>query len=428
MKAAILQFDPLARANNKRLAAEIAAFIELLLAAEQKLKLRERTRRPADHDNFALAVEALVCNLLLSSQANNAVLAVPRSHKMMWGKSRYRNAVYGEHFVGLLNLLSRLRFVSELTRGYRFSNTLKQPTTIKPTKKFLRRFSISEARANWFKQAEEPEVLLLRSSKDAEGVSSLIDYKETAATTKLRKEVRDINTFLATARISLSTQDGKASIDRDRNVIGVHQRSIRRIFNNGSWNEGGRLFGGFWMNMERGQRFTSIRIDGQRIANVDFSALFPRLAYTLVKAKPPRGDLYDYQTVPGDRDGWKKLTNALLFAAKPMKSWPTETKDYFSSEVKLSAAIGAIKEKHAPIAAFFEQGVGYHLMRIESDILIQILARLRDESIVALPLHDSVLVAKKFASRAKKLMEAEFKRRTGSSAVIVNIDTGRRKL
>lgn len=426
MKAAILQFDPLARANDKLLAIEIAEFIELLLASEQKLKIRERTRRPTDHGNFAIAVEALVCNLLLSSQANNAALAVPRSHRMMWGKSRHRNVVYGEHFVGLLDLLSKLRFVSELTRGYRINNTLRQPTTIKPTKKFLGRFSLSEVRANWLKQAEEPDVLLLKSSKDAEGASSLIDYEETAATIKLRKEVRDINAFLATARISLSTQDGKPLVDRDRNVIGGHQRSIRRIFNNGNWNDGGRLFGGFWMNMERGQRFTSIRIDGERVANVDFNALFPRLAYTLVKARPPRDDLYEYKVVSAEREGWKKLTNALLFATKQMKGWPNETKRHFSEEVKLSMAIESIKEKHAPIAALFEQGVGYHLMRIESDLLIKILARLRAENIVALPLHDSVLVAKKFAARAKKLMEAEFKRHTGSTAS-VTIDTGRQK-
>lgn len=426
MKAAIVQFDPLARANNKRLAAEIAEFVDLLLIAEQRLKLRERTRRPADHGNFAIAIEALVCNLLLSSQAGNAVLAVPRSHKMMWGKSRYRNAVYGEHFIGILDLMSQLRFVSELTRGYRFNNTAKQPTTIRPTKKFLRRFSISEVRANWFRQTEEPEVLVLKSSKDAEGVSSLINYEETNATIKLRKEIRDINAFLATAKISLSNHDRKTLIDRDRNVIGGYQRSVRRIFNNGSWNEGGRVFGGFWMNMERDQRFTSIRIGRKRVSNVDFSALFPRLAYTLVKAKPPRGDLYDFQTVPGDRDGWKKLTNALLFATKPLKSWPKDTKHLFSKQVTLTKAVAAIKEKHASIAALLEDGVGFRLMRIESDLLIKILARLRDENIVALPLHDSVLVAETFAARAKKLMEMEFKHHTGSAA-LVTIDAGRRK-
>jgi hypothetical protein len=426
MKATVLQFDPLARANRKRLAAEIAEFIELLLTAEQKLKLRERARRQADHQNFTLAIEALVCNLLLSSQASNAILAVPRSHKVMWGKSRYRNAVYGKHFVGLLDLLSELRFVSELTRGYRFNNTAKQSTTIKPTKKFLRRFSIPEVRANWLKQAEEPEVLLQKSSKDAEGVSSLIDYEETAATKRLRNEVRQINVFLSTAKIFLLTEDGEARLDRDRNVTSAHQRSLRRIFNNGSWNEGGRLFGGFWMNMERSQRFSSIRIDGKRIANVDFSALFPRLAYTLISARPPRDDLYQYKGILADRDGWKKLTNALLFAAKPIKSWPTETKLYFSNDVKLSTAIEAIKEKHAPIAAYFEQGVGYRLMRIESDLLIKIVTRLSAENIVALPLHDSVLVAKPFAARAKNLMEVEFKRHTGSTA-LVTIDTGRRK-
>lgn len=427
MKPATLQFDPLLRANHQGVATGIAEFIELLLATEQKLKLRERTRRPADHDNFAKAAEALVCNLLLSSQADKAVLAVPRSHKMMWGKSRYRNAIYGEHFVALLDLMAKLGFVSELTRGYRVNNILKQPTTIRATKKFLRRFNIPSARANWLTQAEEPEVLVLKSSKDAEGVSSQIDYKETPATTKLRKEVREINAFLATANVSLSTQAGKLLVDRDQSVIGSHQRSLRRIFNNGNWDDGGRLFGGFWMNMERGQRFRSIRIGGEKVANVDFSALFPRLAYTLAKARPPRGDLYEYSEVSGQRDGWKKLTNALLFATKPLSAWPKDTKHLFSEEVTLREAVVTIKKKHAAIADLFEHGAGFQLMRIESDMLIQTVARLRAENIVALPLHDSVLVAKKFAARAKELMEEQFKRHTGSSLVVVTIDTGGRK-
>lgn len=86
---------------------------------------------------------------------------------------------------------------------------------------------------------------------------------------------------------------------------------------------------------------------------------------------------------------------------------------------KLSRAVSSIKEKHAPIAALFEQGVGYHLMRIESDLLIKILARLRAENIVALPLHGSILVAKTFAARAKTLMDFRYRHKEGLSTLML---------
>ena len=163
------------------------------------------------------------------------------------------------------------------------------------------------------------------------------------------------------------------------------------------------------MNMERETRFSAIRIDGKRIANVDYSALFPRLAYGLKKAAAPRGDLYEYKEVIGDREGWKKLTNALLFAAKPLRSWPRETRQHFAEATTLRDAVSAIKEKHAAIASVFERGIGFRLMRIESDILVRVLFKLGREGIVALPLHDSVLVTRPNAARAKSVMEAEYK-------------------
>jgi hypothetical protein len=414
-----LHFDPLLRAKSKRLKKEIALFIELMLSAENRLGLRVRSRRRKDLASFLLSSEALACNLLLTSRVSNAVLAVPRSHKMMWTKGRYRNIVYGKHFLYLLDLLKQLRLVSEITKGFRVSATIKQPTTIKPMRKFLREFS--EPASDWFEQGQDDEILLLKSAKDVEGDSEPINYVETRKTKALRNDVRSINRTLASARISLVSGTGNWAFDTDRKIVWSHQRSVRRVFNNQSWKEGGRLFGGFWMNMEREERFRIIRIDGKKVANVDFSALFPRLAYGLKNIAAPRGDLYEYKEVTGDREGWKKLTNALLFAVKPLGSWPRETRQHFADETTLRKAVSAIKERHAAIATSFERGIGFQLMRIESDMLIRVLSRLSREGIVALPLHDSVLVAKPNAARAKSVMKAEFKMLTGHDAV-VNID------
>ncbi len=210
-------------------------------------------------------------------------------------------------------------------------------------------------------------------------------------------------------------------LDRDGQPIDPQRRTLRRIFNNSNWEHGGRIWGGFWMNMERAERFKRIRIGHEPVANVDFSSLCPRLAYVRADAEQPSGDVYD---VGGDgtcRDGWKKMINALLFAEKPLKQWPKDTRREFPIGTKINEAIAAIKRKHSAIAVLLEQGIGFQLMRIEADMLISVVRQLFKAGIAALPLHDSVLVARSHSRLAKRYMEAEFKRQTGASRAFVKI-------
>ncbi|MGY8667077.1 hypothetical protein Q3C01_32625 [Bradyrhizobium sp. UFLA05-109] len=68
------------------------------------------------------------------------------------------------------------------------------------------------------------------------------------------------------------------------------------------------------MSMKREDRFRRIRINGERIADVDYEQLYPFLAYVRARADMPEGDFYDVLGDQSSRKGWKILTNALLFA------------------------------------------------------------------------------------------------------------------
>ena len=87
--------------------------------------------------------------------------------------------------------------------------------------------------------------------------------------------------------------------------------------------------------MKREDRFKFLRIctkatpDGESIANVDFSQLFPTLAYHKVGCAPFDGDLYDIVGDGSSREGWKTLVNAMLFAKGMMTRWPSETSSLF---------------------------------------------------------------------------------------------------
>jgi hypothetical protein len=418
--------DPQRRAARPDLKASIETFIRHLEAEERRLEIRTRARRDLDRRNFRLAVEAIACNLLVAAMiASDATLSRPRSHAAMWSRGRYHTPVYGQHFLDVLDLLAKLNLIEEITRGYRYSPSAKQPTTIRATPKLSRHLPLGLTDWGAFRRDEEPEVIILKPEKDEDGRAQPIDYKDSSRTAKWRREMRTINVWLTAAPITI-IEDGHRAIRLDNNgqPIEPYRRTLRRVFNNEDWNAGGRLFDGFWMTMRRTERFRTVRIAGEEIANVDYNSLFPRMAYARAQAEQPDGDLYD---VTGDgtcRDGWKKLINAMLFATKPLGGWPTDARRELPTGMKLRDAVQAIKLKHAPVAKLFEHGLGFQVMRHESDLLVSVVTALFKNGITALPLHDSVLVARSQANLAKDFMEQEFMLRTGSAGAFVKVDFG----
>jgi hypothetical protein len=423
----VLRFDPQRRAADDELRAVIAALSGHLEMEERRLHLRSRERRDKDRRNFRNATEALACNLLIAAiTSTKATLGVPRGHGVIWGKGRYRDPIYGQHFLGLIDLLCELGFTEKVTHGYRFSKNDKQPTTIRPTRAFKKRMRLNNWKMDAFRQEDAPEILILKPTKDHDGRAEPIDYNDTKRTAQWRREIARLNEWLRDAPINILSHEPAASIilDNGGQPTEPYRRSLRRIFNNADWQQGGRLFGGFWMTMERSTRFQLLRIMDEPVVNVDFGSLFPRLAYVRANEAQPEGDLYDITGDGSCRDGWKQLINALLFAERPLKQWPRDTREKLPKNISFQGAITAIKAKHAPIAHLFESGLGFYLMRIESDMLITVVTALFKQGITALPLHDSVLVARSHGDATKEVMETAFGQHTGSVRATVKIDSG----
>ena len=418
------RFDPLLRTADDSFRAPLSAFVRYLETREAKLGGRTRARKAADQTKFCFAVECLLVNLAAAyALSPKAVVAAPLSNTVLRGNPRYRPAVYGKHFRDLIALMEAAGLIVIVTKGYNVREWRRSElTTIRYTAKLLKAFPpLSKTRGVAFKQIEPPEVVVL---KDEDG--QLLDYTETKGTRRWREEMRTINGFLRDASISISSRKGH--IDEDGFSIQPYARSLRRIWNNGDWEQGGRLYDAFWQTMKREDRLHMIRIDDGPIANVDFSQFNLRLAYALAKVKPPGTDLYDItgkdSAAPNWqqlREGRKKLTNAMFNRSAPLTSWPGKSADErsslaacFPSGTTARTAISQIREKHAAIASYFESARGLAFMRIESDILVASLLSLMKRGIAALPIHDAVLVPKRYAEVAKRSLERESERRVGS--------------
>ena len=65
-----------------------------------------------------------------------------------------------------------------------------------------------------------------------------------------------------------------------------------------------------------------------------------------------------------------------------------------------------IKAHHALIVSLFGTGIGHYLQFLESQLLVNVLLRLAQRKIVALPLHDCIVVQACQAERVASIMES----------------------
>lgn len=433
-------FVPSRRAADPALKAAIEKLIADLEGIESRLGLRQRQRRPADHAAFRLAIEALACNALVVALYDyDQLLAVPRANGSMWGSAGPREPVYGQHFIDTLKLfaLPEVGLTEDFARGYSFAGSKGVLSTIRVLPRL--REVLGAGSYGWhslYRDETACEVLLLRDVKAKAATvnggrrkpkAEAVAFSENAQTKALRDEVRSLNAWLATAPVVVAEGEDGPLRNREDQPVDPTDRSLRRIFNNASWHEGGRLFGGVWQAMRRKDRPHHLLIatdsypDGEPTVSVDYGQLFARLAYHKAQAAFPDGDLYDAFErgfASGHdqrliRAGIKRVFNALLFSLGELRQWPDETAKLFPSGTKFVAVRDAIYKKHPALRDLFGTGVGYRLMFTESQILIAVLKDLQRQGIYALPIHDAVIVAHSDRAAAETAMTTGIRQTMG---------------
>jgi hypothetical protein len=239
-----------------------------------------------------------------------------------------------------------------------------------------------------------------------------IEYPDGPLTDRLRDEIRRINNVLKAAVLGFEEPGGPG--------VEIRKRRLRRVFSTlddqPRFDLGGRLYGGWWQTLEHVRRH-AIRIEGEPIAELDFRAMFLRLAYARVGLSPPEGDLYAgiLQETKEDlyKPGLKVLVSAMLFRSSQLKRLPKGSAELLPKGSSASLLRENILRRHAPVRDQFEKGIGLSLMKLESDILVAILLRLIDRGIVALQMYDGMIVRHDVAEEVATVMREEAKAQTG---------------
>lgn len=382
------------------------------------IEKRARNRRAKDAETFRLVTDVVVSNLAynLLRHPGGKPLVISRD---TGGRRAYDNpAIPRATFVQTVDLLEAAGFLTQ-TMGARGKGL----TTIQATSRLAALVSGLGVDLGCFRFDRNHPLLILRRKvvhgPGQEPTRRNIEFQDTPETERIRLEMLRLNSFLTGADLGF-IPDGLGLVDT------IHDRTLSRRFvvlndQAARFDQVGRLSGGFWTNLEKDRR-GGLRIQGEPIADLDFEAMHPRIAYLLLGKNWPQGDPYDLTGLLNGydhrnkehRSAVKKGLSSLLNGGragrkygKPLEGLPTG-----ATPASLRAAL---KARHPALMPVIDPPVpldvplGYRLMKRESDVLLKALDDLMSLDVVALPSHDGVFVAQSNAQIAQEALQAASK-------------------
>ena len=274
-------------------------------------------------------------------------------------------------------------------------------------------------RQNMLHYHPETEPIVMKKKPAGKKTSKVIDYTNTAKSNQTRQLLFDYHHFLRRHEILLPTAYDTAIPD----LI-----FTRQIFSNGSWDEGGRLFGGAYQQLSKTDR-QQITIDNETVIEIDISSCHATMAFAEAGIDwfaSSNQDIYqrdDLRHWP--RDIIKRAFNIAINAENEKKTVSaltnTSTKEGWFldwSDLKQpgwqAALLNDIKEAYPELAHLLFKRRGMVYMRQEGEIGIAIIKEAMSRDIPILTLHDSFIAPRKHAATMRVIISDAFKSVVGA--------------
>lgn len=350
----------------------VAEAIRLVLNCEDHFRLRKNRRREKDRAIFDLTVDAVLSDLIQHHALEYPkAIYVSRSNKVLGIKSRYRPAAYGKQFPKILDLLARPELdyvrqeIAPATEGHG------KATVILPGGQLIRRMEQHGIDETHLDEHPRSETIILKRTKDEDNFwdeGGLEEYEDSELTNYYRAELEDINRWLAAADLRFDHSGVQTSVE----PFDIRARRLRRIFTQGRFDSGGRLFGGFWQALRKGERRQGLWITGEKAVELDYGQAGARILYGMASHTPPEGDLYAFPGYYQQRAGMKRVMSAITFATSRPTSFPKGTRDLFRKRDKIEEVLTEIERHHPLIRDMLYRGFGHEVQFTESQIIIEV--------------------------------------------------------
>lgn len=255
------------------------------------------------------------------------------------------------------------------------------------------------------------------------------DYPDDKNTIRMRKIVVQYNALLERTHIDvdadcMSQGDKDAILDRllhardtSKYSIDLSAKQVYRIFNNGSFKEGGRFYGAWWFGCPSIIR-KYITINGEPTVELDYSAIHIHLLYALKGVNYANLNTDAYELKPNDPD--RDLNKLILLTAYNAASPEATAKAVFKSTLddgtkhlfnltehkQVTDKLELLKKKHHLVADMIAQDKGLTLQYHDSQVMERIIQRMTKLNIPILTVHDSIICQSKYKDFVDEKMKA----------------------
>ena len=199
--------------------------------------------------------------------------------------------------------------------------------------------------------------------------------------------------------------------------VNQHSKLVKKIFSNGSFDEGGKFYGGWWQRISEKQR-EKILMDDRETIEIDYKSLHPVLAYakkgidfwerTNTTKYSYFNDSYDV-SISGikDKEDSRAVVKLLFLTAlntnseqecfhKFRNQWDYELHSYkgLFSDIFLQELLDSIRDRHYQIDDLFCSGNGLDLQKLDNEIIEYIVGDFTERNLPILCNNDSFIIWK----------------------------------
>lgn len=399
-------FEPHLELNNSHANNEL----DLLLDTLCQTWLNDFRRKPniVLQQQFIECLRSILLNLI-RMRVNDADMAVgiASGNGRLNTEKRYRPRFMSvSYFRKALSLLSEEGIMTKDAPGYQ-NGELAQVARYSLTDTGADLLPVSSIMLGDFIRSEPTESIILKDD-----TKRLIGYKDTARTIAMRSALSRINEVLCAADIGIANQSrmdvGLGCKHVDRNI------RLHRIFNNGTFNHGGRYYGGWWQFEGKHTR-KHITINGLPTAEADFTGLHAAILFSEFGLTIPDDP---YALVPGAQDNavlrrHAKNTFVALLNAKSTRPEEPSNFDCVAHGMTAAEFRQLVITAYPMLPGVFGSGAGWVLQRQDSELAERIMLHFVDQGVPILPIHDSFIVQLDHITELEAVMRTTFQEQFG---------------
>lgn len=421
-----LPFDFHLWLDNNKIDSLLDEITNPLLANRQGNKIRD------NYKSKLLTCYKIILLNLLSAYKHKAAecLAIPRDNSSIQPKTRY-------DLVGLISVdsfneayktlsLKYIKLIAIGKEGLAGKKGFRTRITSTPELEALFDKYFPESIV-FFQRHPLEEIIVQKRNKYEDPEDQLINYEDTNETIIQRQNLQRTNQVLQSNWYDLELRDDNFEELRKRMkrrhreenkkhfFIDFSNRRLKRIYNNGSFEKGGRFYGGWWQSLPREYR-KHIRINGKLTVEIDFSNMHPFILYAR-RGLQLDSDAYIIKGL--SRKKAKTVFNLLLNKEslnKPKNYNPNDWEGHEWGDLK-----NLVIKHHKPIIEFFGRGVGLDLQYMDSQVAEKVMLHFTSSGYPCLPLHDSFIVHHALKDELTEVMKKAYIDVLGSWNIKVEI-------